>query len=237
MNEWLEIANGAVARARARSRDGTPASFFEAIRQALASGGRMVAFFGLPDDPLLAASPDATRLVAVRRAGRRGEAACSPRRASGTASPRSTPEFPQVHRFEREIHEQWGVRARRAPVAEAGALPEAVPRAGRPQRGRCPQIGVTDFFRVGGREIHEVAVGPVHAGIIEPGHFRFQCHGEHVLPPRDRARLPAPRRRARARRRARTRARCHYVETLAGDTTRRPRARPTRACRRGAGRT
>src|SRR6266542_4833448 len=27
----------------------------------------------------------------------------------------------------------------------------------------------------------EVAVGPVHAGIIEPGHFRFQCYGEQVL--------------------------------------------------------
>jgi Ni,Fe-hydrogenase III large subunit len=32
-----------------------------------------------------------------------------------------------------------------------------------------------------GEEVHEVAVGPVHAGIIEPGHFRFQCHGEHVF--------------------------------------------------------
>jgi Ni,Fe-hydrogenase III large subunit len=29
--------------------------------------------------------------------------------------------------------------------------------------------------------VHDVAVGPVHAGIIEPGHFRFQCHGEHVF--------------------------------------------------------
>ena len=26
-----------------------------------------------------------------------------------------------------------------------------------------------------------MAVGPVHAGVIEPGHFRFQCHGEHVF--------------------------------------------------------
>jgi Ni,Fe-hydrogenase III large subunit len=42
-------------------------------------------------------------------------------------------------------------------------------------------VGVTDFFRVEGEEIHEVAVGPVHAGVIEPGHFRFQCHGEHVF--------------------------------------------------------
>ena len=39
---------------------------------------------------------------------------------------------------------------------------------------------VTDFFRVEGIEVHEVAVGPVHAGVIEPGHFRFQCHGEIV---------------------------------------------------------
>jgi Ni,Fe-hydrogenase III large subunit len=37
------------------------------------------------------------------------------------------------------------------------------------------------FFRIDGEEVHEVAVGPVHAGIIEPGHFRFQAHGEEVL--------------------------------------------------------
>jgi Ni,Fe-hydrogenase III large subunit len=39
---------------------------------------------------------------------------------------------------------------------------------------------VGDFYHIEGSEIHEVAVGPVHAGIIEPGHFRFQCHGEIV---------------------------------------------------------
>ena len=44
-----------------------------------------------------------------------------------------------------------------------------------------PIIGKADFFQVEGDEIHEVAVGPVHAGIIEPGHFRFQCQGERVL--------------------------------------------------------
>jgi hypothetical protein len=37
------------------------------------------------------------------------------------------------------------------------------------------------FFRVEGGEVHEVAVGPVHAGIIEPGHFRFACAGEDVM--------------------------------------------------------
>ena len=34
--------------------------------------------------------------------------------------------------------------------------------------------------RLRGAASHEVAVGPVHAGVIEPGHFRFQCMGEDV---------------------------------------------------------
>ncbi|HTV52147.1 MAG TPA: hypothetical protein VME21_13245 [Steroidobacteraceae bacterium] len=38
-----------------------------------------------------------------------------------------------------------------------------------------------DFVRVQGDGVHEIAVGPVHAGIIEPGHFRFSVVGEKVL--------------------------------------------------------
>ena len=37
------------------------------------------------------------------------------------------------------------------------------------------------FVRVDGDGVHEIPVGPVHAGIIEPGHFRFQIVGEKVL--------------------------------------------------------
>lgn len=37
------------------------------------------------------------------------------------------------------------------------------------------------FVRVEGEGVHEIAVGPVHAGTIEPGHFRFQVVGEKVL--------------------------------------------------------
>ena len=36
------------------------------------------------------------------------------------------------------------------------------------------------FFEMKGDEVHQVAVGPIHAGVIEPGHFRFMCHGEKV---------------------------------------------------------
>lgn len=36
------------------------------------------------------------------------------------------------------------------------------------------------FFEIDGEEIHQVGVGPIHAGVIEPGHFRFMCNGEKV---------------------------------------------------------
>jgi Ni,Fe-hydrogenase III large subunit/Ni,Fe-hydrogenase III component G len=38
-----------------------------------------------------------------------------------------------------------------------------------------------DFVQVGGEGAHEIPVGPIHAGIIEPGHFRFSVIGERVL--------------------------------------------------------
>lgn len=37
------------------------------------------------------------------------------------------------------------------------------------------------FYRIASEELHEVGVGPIHAGIIEPGHFRFNCNGEQIL--------------------------------------------------------
>ena len=37
------------------------------------------------------------------------------------------------------------------------------------------------FFKIESEELHEVGVGPIHAGVIEPGHFRFICNGEQIL--------------------------------------------------------
>ena len=42
-------------------------------------------------------------------------------------------------------------------------------------------VDTYDFVRVDGDGVHEVPVGPVHAGTIEPGHFRFSIVGEKVL--------------------------------------------------------
>ncbi len=77
-----------------------------------------------------------------------------------------TPELPQAQAFEREIAEQCQAR------------PDGHPWLKPLRKRMSPGAG---FFRAKGEEIHELAVGPVHAGIIEPGHFRFQCHGEKIL--------------------------------------------------------
>lgn len=49
------------------------------------------------------------------------------------------------------------------------------------EEGRTVPAAAYDFVRVEGEGVHEIAVGPVHAGIIEPGHFRFSVVGEKVL--------------------------------------------------------
>ncbi|GAB4281230.1 MAG: NADH-quinone oxidoreductase subunit C [Candidatus Rifleibacteriota bacterium] len=81
--------------------------------------------------------------------------------------------IPAIHWFEREIHEQFGI--------DFAGHNWLKPIRFEPVNNIPVDPGITNYFRVEGEEIHEVAVGPVHAGIIEPGHFRFQCHGERVF--------------------------------------------------------
>jgi Ni,Fe-hydrogenase III large subunit len=82
-----------------------------------------------------------------------------------------TSEIPALHCFERELHEQHGVRIAGHPWLKPIRF------EGQDQAA----MSSYPFYRVDGKEVHEVAVGPIHAGVIEPGSFRFMCFGEHVL--------------------------------------------------------
>ena len=93
-----------------------------------------------------------------------------------------TPECPAFAWFERELAEQYGVAItghpwlkpiRFQPPMPNGAAALATP-------AKAITVGDTDYFTMDGEGAHEVAVGPVRAGVIEPGHFRFQCLGEDV---------------------------------------------------------
>jgi len=153
--------------------------FRRTVVDAAAGGQRVAAMFG--DAPT---SMDNMDLYAVLSDSGRAILRVGKTTLHSDRFPSLTLDCPQVHLFEREIAEQYGV----IPVGHPWLKPvrfHASYRSGHDawsrNPGEKPVIGVTNFYRVEGEEIHEVAVGPVHAGIIEPGHFRFQCHGEHVF--------------------------------------------------------
>ncbi|MDD5597386.1 MAG: NADH-quinone oxidoreductase subunit C [Victivallaceae bacterium] len=84
-----------------------------------------------------------------------------------------TREIPSFCNYEREFYENFGIE----PSGHPWLKPLRYPHDCRGPRERMEDY---PFFRVEGEGIHEVAVGPVHAGVIEPGHFRFMCEGEKV---------------------------------------------------------
>lgn len=89
----------------------------------------------------------------------------------------------KFHMFEREIAEQFGLRPDGHPWLKMVRYHENYSGEKDVFANDYQQDipGNYPYFSVEGEAIHEVAVGPVHAGIIEPGHFRFQCAGEEVL--------------------------------------------------------
>lgn len=92
-----------------------------------------------------------------------------------------TPECPQLHLFEREILENTGIYPKGHPWLKAVRSKTMNNHTENTANQESELVTTDSFFKVRGAQIHEVAVGPVHAGIIEPGHFRFQCEGEEVL--------------------------------------------------------
>ncbi len=115
-----------------------------------------------------------------------------------TAVPLSHPElpshtfwFPSADRLERHARDLLGVIFTRHPDSRRWTRHRAWPETDYPLRSdfpaagrrttKTPQDEEYPFLRAKGTGVYEIPVGPVHAGIIEPGHFRFQAVGEEVL--------------------------------------------------------
>lgn len=78
------------------------------------------------------------------------------------------------HIFERELHENFGIKYADHPWLKPV-------RYSYHRNNPESRIENYPFYQIHSEELHEVGVGPIHAGIIEPGHFRFICNGEQIL--------------------------------------------------------
>jgi len=150
--------------------------FFQGLLDAVIGGWRVASYFGVPRGSgaelycVLASKADGTIGVARTRVE--------------DSFPSLAEACPQLHLFEREIAEQCLL----TPLGHPWLKPVRFQRPfgngasyWHETDGKGLLPGVMPYYQVEGEEIHEVAVGPVHAGVIEPGHFRFQCHGEEVF--------------------------------------------------------
>jgi len=181
------------------------------IRESVRNGQRVSAFFGIPS-----ADGKGMEIYALLADDAQGRLWISRVSLTNTKFPALTPACPSLHLFERELAEEFGIE----PVGHPWLKPVRFPQNPSGNNNQKPpsSIGIQNFYRVEGDEIHEVAVGPVHAGVIEPGHFRFQCFGEEVFHLEislgyqhrgiERALIGGPDKKS-----------LHYLETAAGDTT------------------
>ena len=163
--EWAEIKN--LQAVKIADIPCLPCDFLRGQTiSALANGWRVVQFFGNHTQAgtvlyVVLADDDHSRLYVS-----------STRFQGDSDYPAFTPGAPALHLFEREFYEQFGIE----PLGHPWLKPVRRGIAGSLAEGE----NTYPFFRMEGEEVHEVGVGPIHAGIIEPGHFRFSCHGEEV---------------------------------------------------------
>lgn len=143
-------------------------------------GGRLAQWFGqkLPDS----SSVRIYSILADDSGRRLGVMAADV--AEGSSYRSITATLPQADRAERELFEQCGIKPEghpwlkpvRHPVPAAKLLPGRT-------LGAVPENNIGrhyPFWKLAGDSVHEVGVGPIHAGIIGPGYFRFSCVGEQI---------------------------------------------------------
>ncbi|MFA7095801.1 MAG: NADH-quinone oxidoreductase subunit C [Gammaproteobacteria bacterium] len=105
--------------------------------------------------------------------------------------PSYTRHYPAADRAERHIQDMFGIRFADHPDPRCWTRHLAWPNTEFPLRKSFPVAGNPPeltpphadypFLQAQGAGVYEIPVGPIHAGIIEPGHFRFQAVGEMVL--------------------------------------------------------
>jgi len=183
VHEWWETAAPSAASRFVRRLGTGPEGWSQIAQDAAAAGGQLLALWAtLPARPGDSATVRAAYLLdsgtlIVELSLEAAETPC----------PGLESVFPAAARLQRAAFDMCGITfdaPDRRPWLRHAAWPtDYFPL----QPGIAPDPPVPTpadrypFVRVGGDGIHEIAVGPVHASVIEPGHFRFSIVGEKVL--------------------------------------------------------
>ena len=146
--------------------------------------GQLTALWGSDDRHLGAGF--GIHLVFITRAGLVWASCALPENVA--VYPDFEPIFPQAGRMQRATFDLFGIRAANA-IDERKWLRHGAWAADTfplrkdfdARRAATSDVDGYPFVRVEGDGVHEIPVGPIHAGTIEPGHFRFSIIGERVL--------------------------------------------------------
>ena len=152
----------------------------------VAEGGRFVMLVGL-DERSLGGAGLAVEAVATRADGSIARLR-APIALDAASYPSVTPLVPAAHWDEREARDLLGIVPVGHPDPRRLVLHERWPRGYHPLRKDVPgNVPPPDAertfvpFEVHGEGVYQLPVGPIHAGVIEPGHFRFSAIGERIL--------------------------------------------------------
>ena len=154
-------------------RSSTAAGVSEALELLKVSNSRLVSIFGSIED-------DGVRRVRYIIDVDNREYRLFSQQVEG-AIPSATRITPAAAWYERELHDLYGIEIDGHPNLQPLVFHEDWPMNVHPHLADVPVQGKYHFLKVQGKGVCEVPVGPVHAGIIEPGHFRFSVVGDTVL--------------------------------------------------------
>jgi Ni,Fe-hydrogenase III large subunit/Ni,Fe-hydrogenase III component G len=177
---WFAQASAIPGAAAVRGLTVTGESWRQAVRDLAAGAARLLSIWAETDGegkPVVRAAFMAEPGVLVL---------ALPWPDAATPFPGIEDSYPAASRLQRALRDVSGLTSTDADV-RPWLRHASWPAGFVPLDPQCPLVETTpvaddyEFIRVQGDGVHEVPVGPVHAGIIEPGHFRFSIVGEKVL--------------------------------------------------------
>ena len=172
LSRWLDQASAMPGAPGLRAVAVGPTAWREIAQDVAASGGRLLALWGTKrgttdrEVAMIVLLPEGAVVVTTRLDG------------PDDRCPGIEDVFPAAGRMQRAMHDLTAIRSMdpdtRPWLRHSAWPPDAYPLAS-PEMTEPPSMPVDDydFVRVEGDGVHEIPVGPVHAGIIEPGHFEI----------------------------------------------------------------